>query len=162
MTTALFLGRFQPFHRGHLHAITHIGKTYEVIIGIGSADTVHSLDNPLTAEERRTILEHCLDTPRLTTVNDHPDNAVWTDMVEDRLDFDVVVSGNDLVQRLFRERGYTVEEPDYKRPEEFSGTEVRRRVVAGEEWKQLVPDCCRDVLDNIGFVERLRGIVAAE
>ena len=35
---ALLIGRFQPFHNGHLHVIQTLCNTYtEVIIGVGSS-----------------------------------------------------------------------------------------------------------------------------
>ncbi|MEM3079801.1 MAG: adenylyltransferase/cytidyltransferase family protein, partial [Thermoproteota archaeon] len=49
----LFIGRFQPFHLGHLKAVEYIiNRVDEVIIGIGSAQYSHTLENPFTAGER--------------------------------------------------------------------------------------------------------------
>ncbi|MHA1450429.1 MAG: adenylyltransferase/cytidyltransferase family protein, partial [Candidatus Hodarchaeales archaeon] len=51
---ALFLGRFNPFHLGHLAAIEYIRKdkdVQEVVIGIGSSDKSFSLIHPFSAGE---------------------------------------------------------------------------------------------------------------
>jgi len=47
MTTGLIIGRFQPFHKGHLHAIEHALKEVdELIIAVGSSQYVNTEDNP--------------------------------------------------------------------------------------------------------------------
>ena len=51
---ALFIGRFQPFHNGHLKVVQEILKEFdEVIIGIGSSKYSGTLDNPFSGEERK-------------------------------------------------------------------------------------------------------------
>ena len=58
---ALFIGRFQPFHNGHLKVIQNSINLYdEVIIGIGSAQYSNTTDNPFTAEERKLMIERSL------------------------------------------------------------------------------------------------------
>ena len=69
---ALFVGRFQPFHNGHIHAIGEIlEESDELIIVVGSAQMSHEPDNPFTAGERlemirladrRGITRQCLTT----------------------------------------------------------------------------------------------------
>ena len=47
---ALFVGRFQPFHYGHLHAVrTILEEAEELVIVVGSAQMSHEPDNPFTA-----------------------------------------------------------------------------------------------------------------
>ena len=44
---ALFVGRFQPLHKGHLQIIQYASKKYdEVIIGVGSSQYNHTKHNP--------------------------------------------------------------------------------------------------------------------
>mgnify|MGYP001262099234 CR=1 FL=1 len=46
---ALFIGRFQPFHKGHLSALRWIAaKSSKVIVAIGSAQKSFEPDNPFT------------------------------------------------------------------------------------------------------------------
>ena len=50
---ALYIGRFQPFHKGHLKILQKLAKKYdEIIIGIGSSQYSNTLENPFTSEER--------------------------------------------------------------------------------------------------------------
>lgn len=161
MKTALFIGRFQPFHKGHHNAATAAAERYDLVIGIGSAQYSHTPENPLSFEERRRVLENCLDDPDIVRLNDQDDNAVWTRMVEEAVDFDVVLSGNKLVRELLG-ANHPVKDPEYLKPEEYSGTNIRERIVAGEEWTHLVPDCSRTVLEQVGFAERVQSAYAAQ
>jgi len=44
----LFVGRFQPFHKGHLKAMKDIlEKVDELVIVVGSSQYSHTMDNPL-------------------------------------------------------------------------------------------------------------------
>jgi nicotinamide-nucleotide adenylyltransferase len=57
----LYVGRFQPFHLGHLGAIKEVlTKVDELVIVIGSAQHSHNLKNPFTAGERLVMIQHSL------------------------------------------------------------------------------------------------------
>ncbi|MBV9668355.1 MAG: adenylyltransferase/cytidyltransferase family protein, partial [Nitrososphaeraceae archaeon] len=57
----LFVGRFQPFHLGHLatikFALSHIE---ELVVVIGSAQKSHEIRNPFTAGERIQMIKDSL------------------------------------------------------------------------------------------------------
>ena len=58
---AVFLGRFQPLHIGHLKEIQRsLELAQQLIIVIGSHKSSLTPKNPFTAEERETILRRCL------------------------------------------------------------------------------------------------------
>ena len=49
----LFVGRFNPFHKGHLKAVQDIlEQEDEIIIAIGSTQQSHTVSDPFTAGER--------------------------------------------------------------------------------------------------------------
>ena len=49
----LLIGRFQPFHLGHLNAVEYALKNVDILwIVVGSADKSHEYRNPFTAGER--------------------------------------------------------------------------------------------------------------
>ena len=53
----LYVGRFQPFHLGHLGAIKEVLKEVdELAIVIGSAQYSHNPSNPFTAGERLVMI----------------------------------------------------------------------------------------------------------
>jgi nicotinamide-nucleotide adenylyltransferase len=61
MKTGVFLGRFQPFHKGHLDAIQQILKEVDCIkILIGSSNQKRNKENPLTYAERKRYIQKIL------------------------------------------------------------------------------------------------------
>ncbi len=57
----LYVGRFQPFHKGHLEAIKEVlDEIEELVIVIGSAQYSHNIHNPFTAGERLVMIRHAL------------------------------------------------------------------------------------------------------
>ncbi|MDY6769643.1 MAG: adenylyltransferase/cytidyltransferase family protein [Candidatus Nanohaloarchaea archaeon] len=158
---AVFIGRFQPFHRGHHRVVREHRDGYDrFMLAMGSAETSRTRDNPLTADERMEVIHACF--PGLAVIplaDEGPteaDNRRWAEKLERETGADVVISQNDLVQRLVRE--YTemnlVAQELYD-PDRFSGTELRRRIRGDEPWQELVPDCAVDT------VERYANIIAA-
>lgn len=80
MKNGIFIGRFQPVHRGHIHAIgiaaSQVDKLY---ILVGSANQCRSIKNPWTYSERVNMLRSKLWTSHITNVefvpmNDYPYN----------------------------------------------------------------------------------------
>ena len=167
MIRALYVGRFQPPHIGHSKAIQQImKKVNELIIIIGSAQSSHSIDNPFTVGERIIMLRATLDEMRidpsryyLIPVPDASMHAVWVSQVKYYSPpFDIVYSNGPLTLRLFREAGIKVEGiPLFKR-EIYSATEVRTRMLEGEDWMILLPNNVVKIIKSIGGVERLRDL----
>ncbi|WP_137938050.1 bifunctional nicotinamide-nucleotide adenylyltransferase/Nudix hydroxylase [Chitinivorax sp. B] len=57
----IFIGRFQPFHRGHLQTIRHaLGQADKVIVIVGSARGARTFENPWTFQEREHLIRACL------------------------------------------------------------------------------------------------------
>ncbi|MDI6896163.1 nicotinamide-nucleotide adenylyltransferase [Methanocella conradii] len=159
-----YIGRFQPFHLGHLKVIGEIAKQVdELVIGIGSAQLSHTPDNPFTAGERIMMISRSLEGLDLyyyvIPISDIYRNALWVAHVRSMTPpFSTVYSNNPLVSRLFREAGYEVAySPMYNR-HEYSGTEIRRRILAGEAWETLVPEAVVEVIREIKGVERLKAV----
>lgn len=158
---AFYIGRFQPFHKGHLKVIREIaGEVDELVIGIGSAQLSHTPENPFTAGERILMISRSLEKLDLYNyVIPIPDiyrNAEWVSHVRAMTPpFSIAYSNNPLVSRLFYEAGVEVKHsPMYSR-HEYSGTEIRRRMLAGEGWEKLVPRAVVEVVEEIRGVDRL-------
>ncbi|MFB6077279.1 MAG: adenylyltransferase/cytidyltransferase family protein [Candidatus Nanohaloarchaea archaeon] len=154
---AVFIGRFQPFHRGHLHAIRRAADRYDVTVGIGSSQAAGTRNNPLSFDEREAVLSNCIDLP-IIGIPDQDDNEDWMRYIEEHVAFDLGVSGNDLVRSIFADHGHRVEEPDLLQPDRFEGTAIRQRIAAGEDWRDRVPACALSTLEEIGFAGRIRDI----
>ena len=53
----LLIGRFQPFHLGHLDAVMFgLSKVENLWIGIGSSDKYNEKRNPFSVDERREMI----------------------------------------------------------------------------------------------------------
>jgi nicotinamide-nucleotide adenylyltransferase len=162
---ALLMGRFQPFHKGHLYMVKRILENFdEVVIGLGSAQYSSTNSNPFTSEERKEMIERVMRKEGIegyviVAIEDLHDDERWVDHVKSLVPgFVAVFSHDPLTKRLFSEKGYEVEETRLFERELYSGTEVRRRMERGENWTSLVPKEVADFLREIGGEKRIREI----
>ena len=146
MTRAIFVGRFQPFHNGHLYAVQKIlEQADELIIVIGSAQMSHEPDNPFTAGERIEMIQSALNdagVPRdryiLIPIADAPSHRTWVSYVESQTPrFDIVFSNQSLTKRLLIEAGYEVRGIPLHSRSNYQATEIRRRILMQEDWRDL-------------------------
>jgi nicotinamide-nucleotide adenylyltransferase len=163
--TGLYVGRFQPFHLGHLEAIKYILKRVDaVIIAIGSAQCSHTLENPFTAGERITMSRLALheagissDDYLLIPISDINIHKLWVAHLTSLTpSFQTVFSNEPLTATLFREAGFKVESIPYFNRDKYSATEIRRRMLANEDWSSLTPRSVASYILEIKGVERLR------
>jgi len=156
----LFIGRFQPFHRGHLEVIREMASQVEkLIIGIGSAQESHTYDDPFTAGERHLMISESLngagiDNYYLIPIVDIHRYSVWVAHVKSLVPpFDAIYTNNGLTARLFREAGVEVRKPALYDRERYSGRIVRKTMADGGDWQALVPEgTARIILEIDGAV----------
>ena len=167
----LLVGRMQPVHNGHLQVIKSIlEEVDEVIIGIGSAQLSHTMKDPFTAGERVMMLTKALSENGIPAskyyiipIQDVACNSVWVAHVKMLTPpFECIYSGNPLVQRLFIEAGNKVTEPPLFNREIYSGTEVRKRILADKDWELLVPKSVVNVIDEIDGISRMKHLSKKE
>lgn len=167
----LLVGRLQPIHDGHMDVINRIlDEVDEVVISIGSAQLSHTLKDPFTAGERTMMITKALTENGvppskyyITPIQDVTCNSLWVAQVKMLTPpFEMVYSGNPLVQRLFLEAGYDVKTPPLFNRKVYSGTEVRRRMLEGDGWKVLLPSSVVNVIEEIDGIERLKHISQKE
>ena len=168
---ACMVGRFQPPHKGHLKAMLDILAEFEeLVVVVGSAQLSHELDNPFTAGERMVMLRLALSEAGvpperywLVPVPDAPMHVAWVPIVLSYCPrFKVVFSNEPLTRRLFEEAGFEVRPIPFYEREIYSATEVRRRMLAGEEWRELVPPAVARYIEAMGGVERLRALARTD
>lgn len=168
MKRGILLGRFQPFHLGHLSAVQDaLREVEELIIVIGSAEKSHEQRNPFTAGERLSMIRQSLEDAEIDPkkwmiipVPDASSHALWTaklDMLVPR--YHVAFTNDPLSKRLFEEKGVKVREVQLKKRSLYSATEVRRRLSAGRGWETLVPKSVVKIIGEIKGVERVRELV---
>jgi nicotinamide-nucleotide adenylyltransferase len=164
MSRGFYIGRFQPYHNGHQSVLEHIAhEVDEIVIGVGSAQLSHEVDNPFTAGERVLMITRSLENLRVPVyvipIEDLQRNALWVAHVRSMTPpFDIIYSSNPLVVQLFAEAGCAVRSMDMYKRETHSGTAIRNRILAGEEWEHLVPSAVVRVIREIDGVTRLQRI----
>ena len=141
--TALFIGRFQPFHLGHLKDVKDIAKEAdEVIIGIGSSNESGTDQNPFSLEKRKEMIEKTLakeniQNYEIMAIPDINDDERWVDHVIGITgEVDLILTGNEKTKRLFEEKGYEVRDVTFLH--DITGTKIRGLLKKDEDWKHLV------------------------
>ena len=168
MTNGLFIGRFQPFHKGHLVTVKFaLEKVEHLVIVVGSAQKSHEPRNPFTAGERIRMIKESLDIDSETDVRriliipipDTDVHSLWIHQVDMLVPkYDVVFANDLFTLMLFREQGVkAIEAPLYRR-NEMRATEIRRRMAADEIWEDLVPMSVSKVIKEINGVERVKAL----
>ena len=164
----MFIGRFQPFHLGHIAAIKFaFKKVDELVIVIGSAQASHESQNPFTAGERVSMVKDSLNADetidcKKTLIIPVPDtniHSTWTHSVDTLVPkYDVVFTNNAFTGYLFTQRNIAVTEPELLNRSDLSGTEIRRRMVKNLGWTHLVTEQTQSLIEEVGGVERLKKI----
>jgi len=142
----------------------------ELIIVVGSAQMSHELENPFTAGERIEMIRRALDAEgidrgryMLIPIPDAPAHTVWVSMVESQTPrFDVVYTNQPLTRRLMLEAGYEVRGIELYERERYEATEIRRRILMGEDWRDLVPEKVYEYLMEIDGVGRIRDLARSD
>jgi nicotinamide-nucleotide adenylyltransferase len=168
---ALFVGRFQPFHYGHLFAIEKIlQECDELILVVGSAQMSHQHDNPFTAGERIEMIRSALNSAGVSPtkyliipIPDAPAHRVWVSAVESQTPrFDLVFSNQSLTRRLLIEAGYNVKHIELYKRNKYEASEIRRRILINEDWSELVPQDVHRIVLEIDGENRIRDLAKSD
>ncbi|MCW3996748.1 MAG: adenylyltransferase/cytidyltransferase family protein [Candidatus Bathyarchaeota archaeon] len=169
---AIFTGRFQPFHIGHLNLVTGIlSKEKQLVIGVMNPDPrfpedpafpqFHEARNPFTFWERYSMIRSSLakylerihiiplQRPYIRldlALNFIPEKRVWYVPLTSEFD--------KWKFQKYRELGENVQAIDAERL--ASGTETRRRMIMDEDWQALVPKGTEIVINELGGEDRLK------
>ncbi|MBU3965808.1 MAG: nicotinamide-nucleotide adenylyltransferase [Euryarchaeota archaeon] len=164
MRRGLYLGRFQPYHLGHHQVLIEIAKEVdEIIIGIGSAQKSHEIENPFTAGERVLMVSSALEEIGIKhyviPIEDIKRNSLWVAHVKSMVPpFEIAYTNNPLVIELLSEAGIEVKQSPLFQRNNYSGTEIRRRMLAGERWEYFVPEKVVDIIRAVDGEKRLAKI----
>jgi nicotinamide-nucleotide adenylyltransferase len=167
----LYVGRFQPFHLGHLSAVKAVLEDVdELVIVVGSAQYSHTVDNPFTAGERLMMIRLALEEAgidcRRVWVVPVPDvhlHMLWVSALEGYTPkFEVVYSNEPLTRRLFTEAGYTVKGIRFFERKIYSSTDIRAKMINGESWKKFVPKTVAAFITDIDGVNRLSDLTKSD
>ena len=161
----LLIGRFQPFHLGHLDAVLFgLARADSLSICIGSSNKYNEKKNPFSAVERREMILSSIE-PSITNhikifnIPDVDNHEKWTFEIDQIVPkYDVVFTNDEFTKTLFEKRQINVIQVILKDREKFSGTNVRQLILDDKNWQDLVPQGTRNVLDKINATERLKNL----
>ncbi len=166
-TRGLYVGRFQPFHLGHLEAIKKIlEEVEELVIVIGSAQYSHNPENPFTAGERLFMIRAALEEAKVdygrlwvVPVPDVHLHMMWVSAVEGYTPkFHLVYTNEALTKRLFMESGYKVKGIPFFDRQFYSSTVVRQKMREDDSWKALLPKSVAEFILEIDGINRVRDL----
>jgi nicotinamide-nucleotide adenylyltransferase len=170
MLTGLFIGRFQPFHLGHMTTIKFaLNYVEELVVVIGSAQKSHEIRHPFTAGERIQMINNSLNADNevntkrilLIPIPDIDIHSLWTHQIDVLVpSYSVVFTNDYFTTLLFNERGIKVIQPRLYQREELSATEIRSRIANNGDWKKLVTPQTTQVIESIAGVQRIKTIFA--
>ena len=160
----LMMGRFQPFHKGHLELVKQIlEQCDEVIIAITSAQFNYLEKDPFTAGERIEMIHNCIKESEIDlnrcfviSIENQFNIATWASYLKSALPhFDKVYSGNDYVSMLLADSGIEVVKPEFLDREQFNATKIRSMIISDQNWKDSVPNAVYEFLTKIDAKTRL-------
>jgi nicotinamide-nucleotide adenylyltransferase len=167
------LGRFQPFHKGHLALTKQIlSECDELLIIIGSAQFNFIDKDPFSAGERVLMIHEALkeagvDLSRcyIIPVANDENNARWLAYIRSMVPpFDVLYSGNEFVKHLTRSQdsSIVIEDPVFAEINEYNGANIRRLMQEGKPWEHLVPPAVAKVIQQVGGIVRINMLARSD
>ncbi|HJU79180.1 MAG TPA: nicotinamide-nucleotide adenylyltransferase [Nitrososphaeraceae archaeon] len=167
MSRGLMIGRFQPFHNGHLKLAHQIlNECEELIIAVGSSQFNFTFSNPFTAGERihfihNSLVESKIDLKRVYVlpILNLENNAIWIQHLKSMLPkFDSIYSGNKFVKQLLSHSSdvFEIQTPKFHNQNECNGTNIRMNIVLNKQWKDLVPNAVYESILGLEGVHRIK------
>ena len=161
----LLIGRFQPFHLGHLDAVLFaLARIDQLSICIGSSNKHNEKRNPFSAAERREMILSSIESSitnriKIFNIPDVDNHEKWTSEIDQIVPkYDVVFTNDEFTKTLFEKHQINVIQVILKDREKFSGTNVRQLILDGKNWQDLVPQGTRKVLNKINVADRLKNL----
>jgi nicotinamide-nucleotide adenylyltransferase len=169
---ALYIGRFQPLHHGHIYVLRAILKKHKKFkIGIGSSQASYTLSNPFTGIERKKFINAALTVRNIPSnrfkiyeITDIFNASEWVNHVISIVGgFDIVYSNSDWVRQLFYKKGYQTGKKIGIFKKKYNGTNVRKLIYKNnKEWKRLVPKEVANLIIEMNGIERIQDYYKAE
>ncbi|MFX0155639.1 MAG: nicotinamide-nucleotide adenylyltransferase [Candidatus Hodarchaeota archaeon] len=165
---ALFIGRFQPLHHGHIYVIREILKSFKKVkIGMGSSQLSNTVNDPFSSEERKKFLNAALKKRNISQnryeiyyIPDIFSAKKWVDHVVSIVgEFNSVFSNSDWVRELFYNNGIRVEKKIAIFKKQFNGNNIRYLIKNNnKKWKRLVPKEVVDLIEEFNGINRIKSL----
>jgi len=161
----LLIGRFQPFHLGHLEAFRFaLSKVDKLWIGLGSSNKPVQKNDPFSAEERKEMILSSIDDSMKDKISiyfipDLDNHIKWIEKIDTIVPkFDIVFSNDELTKRLYSKRTLEIISIPFLERDVLSGTNIRDLIVSDQKWDNLVPEGTKIFLINNNAKERLKNL----
>ncbi|VVA43662.1 conserved hypothetical protein [Candidatus Roizmanbacteria bacterium] len=160
---ALIVGRFQPFHKGHLFLIKKaLEKADKIIIGIGSANILDA-NNPIDYETRRKVIRSVFYKEgignkliKIVPLADYFDDKKWLANLRKQVGkFDLALGNNNWTNNILKKAGFKVLEVDYYKRPLYEGWRIRKLIQEGKKWQDRVPKYLIKSISN--FIPQMAG-----
>lgn len=159
----LLIGRFQPFHLGHLAALQFaIPKVDKLWLGLGSSNKPIEKNNPFSIEERKKMILSSIDDLIQNKISIFPipdlDNHVkWIQNIDTIVpDYEIIFSNDPMTEHLYSKRNVQVFAIPFLKRDQLSGTRLRDLIKSDQKWDDLVPEGTKLILENLDAKNRLK------
>ena len=161
----LLIGRFQPFHLGHLEALQFaLSKVDKLWVGLGSSNKPVEKNNPFTSEQRKEMILSSIDDSMKEKISiyfipDLDNHMKWVEKIDTIVPkFDIIFSNDDLTKHLYSKRNIQVLSIPFLNRESLSGTNIRDLIIHDQKWDDFVPNGTRNFLQNTNAKDHLKNL----
>jgi nicotinamide-nucleotide adenylyltransferase len=175
----LMMGRFQPFHLGHLDLVKQIlNECDDVIIAVTSSQFNYLEKDPFTAGERIEMIHNSLKESdvdltqcMIIPLENQFNIATWASYLKSMLpNFERVYSGNEYVKMLLADSDIKgneyvkmlladsdikVVKPVFLDREQYNATKIRSMIISGDAWEKFVPAAVSEFIKKIDGKNRI-------
>ena len=159
----LLIGRFQPFHLGHLEALQFaLSKVDKLWLGLGSSNKPMEKTNPFTVEERKQMILSSIDDSiknkiSIYSIPDLDNHVKWIENIDTIVpDYQIVFSNDPMTEHLYSKRDVNVMTIPFFKRDQLSGTRLRNLIKSDQKWDDLVPEGTKLLLQKFDAKNRLK------
>lgn len=148
----LIIGRFQPFHKGHIFLFKRaLERVDRLIVGVGSPDTIDE-ENLFSFSQRKMMLEKVVSEERwqkkiiaILPITDYlEDDQLWLEKtletVKNVSSFDIFIGNDPWTSGIFERNGYKVMHCRFYKRYIYEGVKIRKLMREGKKWHERVPN----------------------
>ena len=161
----LLIGRFQPFHLGHLDALQFaLSKVDKLWVGLGSSNLPPQKDNPFSAEQRQEMILSSIDDVMKEKISiyfipDLDNHMKWIEKIDTIVPkFDIIFSNDELTNHLYSKRDIQIMTIPFLKRDKLSGTHIRDLIISDQKWNDLVPEGTKNFLEKINAKNHLKNL----
>ena len=161
----LLIGRFQPFHNGHLRLVEAVSSgNGKIKIIIGSIQESFTYKNPFTYNERKEMIRNSLNSIGLKNfiINGVPDknsDYAWLREVKKAAgNFDICYAGNRRVIAVFKKYHESARLKKLFRKAVLSGKLIRNSISENKRVDMFLPSGTVKVIRKVDGLERIKNI----